>query len=70
MTTTIQISNEVKNELLNLKKDKTYDDVLKYLIKKNKKAIVAEEMKEYGKKHSEENLEEVKEWEHTEKKWD
>jgi predicted CopG family antitoxin len=69
MTTTIQISNEVKDELLTLKKEKTYDDVLKQLLKKNKKYLVAEEMREYGTKYSKENLEEVKEWETTETQW-
>ncbi len=70
MTTTIQISNEVKEELIKLKgESQTYDDVLRNLIKKNNKQIVAEEMIEYSKKYLNENLEEVKDWEVTETKW-
>lgn len=69
MTTTIQISEEVKAELSILKKKGTYDDVLKELLRANKKSLVAEEMAEYGRKYSDEGLVEVKEWEHTETKW-
>lgn len=69
MTTTIQISEEVKAELSILKKKGTYDDILKELLRRNKKSLVAEEMAEYGRKYANEGLREVKEWEHTETKW-
>lgn len=67
MTTTIQISNEVKEELSSIKQGKSYDDVLKDLLKKHKRMIIAEKMTEYGKKYANEGLKEVKEWESTEK---
>ena len=69
MATTIQITKEVKEELSLLKQDRTYDDVLRDLLRKNKKTIVAEEMAEYGRKYGDEGLKEIKEWEHTETKW-
>lgn len=69
MATTIQISEEVKAELSILKKKGTYDDILKELLRRNKKSLVAEEMAEYGRKYGDEGLAEVKDWEHTETKW-
>ncbi len=69
MATTIQISNELKEELSRLKKDETYEDVIRKLLRRNKKMIVAEQMEEYGKEHGEESLKELKEWETTELEW-
>ncbi len=69
MATTIQISNELKEELSRLKKDETYEDVIRKLLRRNKKMIVAEQMEEYGKEHGEESLKELKEWEKTELEW-
>ena len=69
MVTTIQISENLKEELSVLKKNKTYEEVISKLLKKHKKMLIAEEMEEYGKKHGKEGLTEVKEWETTEIKW-
>ena len=69
MATTIQVSEEFKNQLKIIKGDQSYEDFLKKLIKQQKRLIVAEQMKEYGQKHGEESLKEVKEWEHTDVPW-
>lgn len=69
MVTTIQVSEELKQELCNMKKNETYEEVINKLLKKHKRAIIAEQMKEYGKKHGKESLKELKEWEKTDIKW-
>jgi predicted CopG family antitoxin len=69
MVTTIQISQELKQELSSLKNNETYEEVISKLLKKHKKMLVAEQMQEYGKKHSNDSLKEVKEWETTDVKW-
>ena len=69
MVTSIQISEELKQELCSLKNNETYEEVIAKLLKQHKKAIVAEQMKDYGKKHAEKSLKELKEWETTDIKW-
>ncbi|MFT4261393.1 MAG: antitoxin VapB family protein [Candidatus Woesearchaeota archaeon] len=69
MVTTIQISNELKNKLSDIKKNESYEDVIKKLLKEYEKNIVAEQMKDYGKKYGKESLKELKEWEETDLNW-
>jgi uncharacterized membrane protein YheB (UPF0754 family) len=69
MVTSIQISEELKQELSSLKKDETYEEVIAKLLKQHKKAVVAEQMKAYGKKYAEKSLKELKEWDVTDIKW-
>ena len=69
METTIQISEEVRDELKEIKKSNSYDFVLKQLLKDLKRKQMSEDMSEYGEKFGRENLEEVKEWESSDFKW-
>ena len=70
MVTTIEISEEVKKRLDSLRKNNgTYDDILRELLREYKRNIISEQMADYGKKYSNECLEEVKEWENTDLKW-
>jgi predicted DNA-binding protein len=69
MVTSIQLSKELKQELSSLKKNETYEEVISKLLKQHKKSIIAEQMKEYGKKHGEKSLKELKEWETTDINW-
>ena len=69
MVTTIQVSDELKNNLKQLKQSQTYEEFLTDLIKEHTRLRVAESMQAYGKEHAEESLKEVKEWEHTETPW-
>lgn len=69
METTIQVSEEVRDELKEIKKNNSYDFVLKQLLKDLKRKQINEEMCEYGEKFGKENLEEIKEWESSDLKW-
>lgn len=69
MATTIQISEELKQELNNMKKNETYEEVINKLLREHKKTVIAEKMKEYGEKHGKESLNELKDWEQTDIKW-
>jgi len=69
MVTTIQISEELKIELSKLKNNNSYEDVIKKLLYLNKKKLISEDMIEYGKKHSDDSLKELKEWEAIDEEW-
>ena len=69
MVTTIQISDELKKDLAKLKNKESYEEVIKKLLKDREKQVIAEDMAEYGKKHGEDSLKELKEWEETDLDW-
>ena len=69
MVTTIQVSHELKKKLTDLKKSKTYEEVIKRLLLEHEKKIIAEEMEDYGKKHAKQSLNELKEWESSDLDW-
>ncbi|MFT4326660.1 MAG: hypothetical protein ACMXYK_04115 [Candidatus Woesearchaeota archaeon] len=64
MATTIQLPVDLKQELDALKKNAkdSYADVLRALIKNEKKRETALLIKEYGQKYGKQNLKEVNEW--------
>jgi predicted CopG family antitoxin len=67
MATTIQLPIELKNELDKLKEPKmSYADLIKSLIKKERKRQEHLLLREYCEKYNKESLEEVKEWSSTE----
>jgi predicted CopG family antitoxin len=70
MTSTIQLSEETKQALKTMRPNKSYEEIIKELIKQQKRIKVAEDMKEYGLKYGKEGLDEVKEWEKIETPWD
>lgn len=68
MVTTIQVSNKTKQKLDQIKKTKkiSYDKIVSNLLKHEEKLLIKEQIKNYYETYAKEDLEELKDWIHTE----